>query len=40
MNTLKQPSQENKKLATEWTRQYASGEIDAGYWDWHASENG
>jgi hypothetical protein len=40
MTTLKQPAEQNQKLATEWTRQYASGEIDAGYWTWYASADG
>jgi hypothetical protein len=34
MTTLKQPSPENQKLAAEWIRQYAAGEIYAKYWQW------
>jgi hypothetical protein len=35
MTTLKQPSPANQELVTEWARQYTSGEIDAGYWQWY-----
>jgi hypothetical protein len=34
MTELKKPSAEHQRLAAEWLRQYASGEIYAQYWQW------
>lgn len=35
MNELKKPSPENIALAREWQRQFESGELAAGYWQWY-----